>query len=93
MTEQLARVWLRPFPGLLTAAPHLPESLSCLVWLAVECLPLLVWPRWRDLGSWRLCWSWMVLVPLPVVFVNLSRFDGWLAGHPWVGTLDVICNA
>ena len=61
-----------------------------MVWLAVECLPLLVWRSWRDTGSGRLRWSWTVLVPMFISVVNLSDFNGWHAARIWAGTMDVL---
>ncbi len=71
--------------------PNLTKIPSRSVWLAVECLPLLVWRSWRDVGSLRLRRSWTVLVPMLGVALNLMKFSGWPPGpHPWAHTVDIL---
>lgn len=74
--------WLRqllaPSAYRLSLAHALRYTAECAVWL----MPLLFFPKLRDVGSFRLPWSWTVLILVPALALNLV-FYGRFPTIPW----------
>ena len=75
--------WLK---HILDTPPYtrvLAHALKKTAMLALWLLPMLVFPKLRDVGSFRLPRTWTVCLVLPVLALNLLFFGRVRLGHPW----------
>ena len=74
------RSWLKQ---LVNGWPMLVRAATETALIAVWALPLLIFPKLRDVGSLRLPWTWTVLLMLPGIVTNLVFFVRLPEGLTW----------
>lgn len=73
--------WLKPILNTRPYTRVLAHALKNTAMLAVWLLPLLLFPKLRDIGSLRFAGTWTVFLGLPVLALNLFFFGR--VGFPW----------
>ena len=90
LTDWLMRVVKIPTSSYVSYDEIVSVMLTTIALIALWSLPLLVFPHLRDIGSFRLPWTWTPLLLVPILALNVYFFGRFPFPIPLLAHLSLV---